>query len=155
MKYIALLTLSLLSTQVFSQSICQENSIVINGFSKHFAEKTRYAKQNGYNETNYGIGYKCRLDDWNGLTKEVEVGYLKNSYRTDSYYISYNMLKPISENFSIGLKASVNSGYEILNKPNGLIAGVIPTMQYKITNKLATNLTLAPNFLFLNFQRSF
>lgn len=152
MKYITILTLSLLSTQVLAQNICQENLIVINGFSKHFIERTNYAKKNGYNENNYGIGYKCKLDNWNNFIHELEIGYVKNSYRVDSYYLSYNILTPLNQNFSLGLKTSINSGYKILNKSSGLIAGIAPTMQYKITSKIATNLTIAPNFLFLNFQ---
>ena len=53
------------------------------------------------------------------------------------------------------MKASANSGYEILNKPHGISAGIVPTMQYKFNKSWATNFTIAPNFVFLNLQKSF
>lgn len=153
LAFICILGLS--SNSVFANNICQENSLVLNGFSKHFEKKTKYAREYGYNEFNYGLGYKCRLDDWKDFQQELEIGYLKNSYKENSYYMSYNLLKPITPKFLIGLKASANSGYEILNKPHGISAGIVPTMQYKLNSNWATNFTIAPNFVFLNFQRNF
>lgn len=145
-----------MSSISFANSFCKENYLVINGFSHHFSKKTRYARENGYNEFNYGLGYKCQLNDWGSFNQDAEFGYLKNSYRADSFYISYNILKPVSENFSLGLRASINSGYEMLESSNhGLFGGIAPTVQYKITDELKSNLSLAPNFLFLNFQYKF
>lgn len=156
MKKIVLILMMALSSTSFADSFCKENYLVINGFSHHFQKKTRYAKEYGYNENNYGLGYKCQLNDWGSFSQDAEFGYLKNSYRTDSFYVSYNILKPISEDFSIGLRASINSGYEMLESSyHGYLGGVGPTIQYKITNELKSNLTLAPNFLFLNFQYKF
>lgn len=155
MKYILIILLTTLSTPIFANNLCEENFLVINGLSKHFEEKTKYAKKNGYNEINYGLGFKCQLQDWKDFQQELEIGYLKNSYREDSYYLSYNILKPLTSNFLIGLKASANSGYEILNKPHGISAGIVPTVQYKFNKNWATNFTIAPNFVFLNLQKSF
>lgn len=156
MKKAILIVLMTLSSSVFAEVFCKENALVLNGFSKHFEKKTKYAKKNGYNEFNYGLGYKCVLEEIYDFNQELEVGYLKNSYREDSYYLSYNILKPITPKFSVGIKASANSGYEILGSSyHGIQAGIVPTMQYKLTKTLATNFTIAPNFAFLNFQISF
>lgn len=155
-KTMIILMMLTISSTSFANTICKENYLVVNGFSHHFAKKTRYARENGYNEVNYGLGYKCQLENLGSFNQDAEFGYLKNSYRADSFYISYSILKPISEDFSLGLRASINSGYEMLESSHhGLFGGVAPTIQYNITNNIKSNLALAPNFLFLNFQYKF
>lgn len=155
MKNPVFLALLFLNAPVFAQSLCIEQALVFNGASFHYEEKTKYAQKNGYNELNFGVGYKCISQKTNRLVQEVEIGYLKNSYREDSYFLAYNALFPIAKSFSLGVKFGAASGYERLGAKNGIRFGLGPVIQYKITDTLATNLLITDNYVFLNFQKTF
>ena len=137
----------------YADDVCLEKSLVVNGFSSHFKEKTKYARTHGYNEQNYGLGYKCRVSDFGSFEQAIEVGFLRNSYRATSLYASYELMKKLNDNFSVGLRASVNGGYQVLKYSyDGYVAGISPTVKFRFNDRFSTNLSVTNNYVFVNFE---
>ena len=141
---VAATSLSAPAQELETDRVCQNKRMVLNGFTKHFSTPTQYAQTYGYNEKNYGLGFSCGLSNLYRFERDGEVGFLKNSYRAHSWYASYGLRYALTEQFSVGGKFIVASGYKILKKNHGYKFGPMLTSNYKLTDHVILNFSVAP-----------
>lgn len=151
-KFIVFAIFCLTSVSVFadtkSDDFCNNyKEVTISGASYHFTERTPYAKSNGYNWANYGIGINCSKNNFGQWYDEIQIGILENSFREPSGILSYGLLYPVFDKLSLGLKAIVASGYQ--NAPtnfSGFIASPLISAKILVTEDVSLNVSFIPSF---------
>ena len=62
-------------------------------------------------------------------------------------------MKKLNDNFSVGLRSSVNGGYQVLKYSyDGYVAGISPTVKFRFNDRFSTNLSVTNNYVFVNFE---
>ena len=122
---------------------CERPELNVNGLSRHFYETER-SRREGWREFNPGLGLTCHLRGVGRWSDEVEAGFFKNSHSVQSVYLGYGIYHPLGAAVSVGLRASVATGYRDESPRTGLAAGILPTAKFQLSDRVMLNVSLAP-----------
>ena len=134
----------LLSNKVRSMEL---NSVSFYGLSHHFDDNNG----EGYNELNYGVAVSAAiLKDF----FELEVGYFRNSFNDDAYWVSLQKEFKLTKYFSFAGEAR---HWETANNTYApKVFQIYPHLRLYLNSKITTNVILRESgpifYLRLNFR---
>lgn len=136
-----------MSTASIADDFCSNyKELILSGSSYHFTSRTPYAKSNGYNSFNYGVGFNCSANKFGSWVDEMQIGIISNSFREASPMVSYGFLYPVFDKVKLGVKAIVAGGYQ--DAPtnfNGFIASPLLSTKIDLTDNTSLNISLIPS----------
>ena len=103
-----------------SHNIDAETTIQLHTFSKHVNNSENY------NEVNYGLGLRIKVDEPHLMHDYFTIGVYENSERHTSHYIGIGYEWKVG-NVILGIAGGAVSGYTMGN----ILPYVVPTIRYK------------------------